>query len=204
MTLHKAAYCLGILTSFPLELRVWRLQAKTRSKWHGRLESSDRYFSIKIWQRPKSMTTTTKQQNSQFYLWPTTQTPKIHLSRNSFTSYCHRDDCYQYRKKGSFIGKLLQELFGEESKWRSDEMTYRSRGRSLIEVVLVSVVLLKSCRAYSSSQWFFIMSLTYVVLGPYFNRQFALWSFWWGSSRFFVLATIFVRNEHKNDNDNGG
>lgn len=36
------------------------------------------------------------------------------------------------------------------------------------------------------------------------HRPFALSSFWWGSLRFFALATTFAPNERKNDNGSGG
>lgn len=78
-------------------------------------------------------------------------------------------------------------------------MTYRSRGRSLIEVVLVR-------RDVPSSAVFSLLlfiAASHVSLLPS-RRPFALSSFWWGSLRFFASATTFAPKERKKDNGSGG
>lgn len=92
-------------------------------------------------------------------------------------------------------------------------MTYRSRGRSLIEVILVRrckprpAVDVLSTTTHQQESCVLMCYLSFLTLFANSNsrvRQCVLWYSWWGSLQFYASATISGQSEHKNDNGNDG
>ena len=82
-------------------------------------------------------------------------------------------------------------------------LTYRSRGRSLIEVVLVRTIFSIVMGRIHSSRMMIIPTMVspipFLLFDCFFIRRFVLLCFWWGSLVCCASETIFERNGHKND-----
>ncbi len=88
-------------------------------------------------------------------------------------------------------------------------MTYRSRGRSIFEVIVVSVMVMMTVllRRPAVAIMLVQFSLTngpfWSILGTKF-RRFALLGFWWGLSLSCALEITSVPSGHKSDRDKDG
>lgn len=78
------------------------------------------------------------------------------------------------------------------------QLTYRSRGRSIIEVVLVSISILE----FTSSSVAMLCFLSCLFL-CHSSRPLVSWFSLWGSLLSYVSAIISALNGHKNDSVNG-
>lgn len=106
---------------------------------------------------------------------------------------------------------LHKEVVGEwEEIYKMEDivrnLTYRSRGRSLVEVILVRTFRFCCFSVFLSC---FLDGIALLIFFRLFHsknsfRPSVLLCFWLGSLQSFVLGIISVRREHKNDNDKDG
>ena len=87
-------------------------------------------------------------------------------------------------------------------------LTYRSRGRSLIEVVLVRTIFSIVMGRIHSSRMMIIPTMVspipFLLFDCFFIRRFVLLCFWWGLLVCCASETTFGRNGHRNDSGNDG